>query len=273
MLMLTTKHNRKTCCTFSAETEWSSSSVSWQCGDCWVSFTLSHALVPLDEQRVGFTVHVLLEGHARLLQLGQGASGLAQQLVQRRHSGIDLPGLPLQTTDTGSKWGDRETKGDTYSLICRCVRVCVHVCVHVCVCACTWAGVRPCRAPCGVWGSGRRVWTEQLSVEPLYYGWPVVEQRCSSPVPRSAPGPAQTHTIIQQITYHPPIHHSVCLCLPLRASSPAGSWPHSAPHSAGWRLGPQWSTGPSDPQWCPAALAPPAFWEAHRRYIKSTHPG
>lgn len=47
-------------------------------------------------------------------------------------------------------------------------------------------------------------------------------------------------------------------CVPVGASSPAGSWPLSSLHSADSKLGPRWSTGLSDRDRCPAALAPPA---------------
>ncbi|TNN69476.1 hypothetical protein EYF80_020310 [Liparis tanakae] len=48
----------------------------------WVSFPLSHALSPLDEQRVGFTVDVLLQGQAGLFQLGLGLYQLRTALKE-----------------------------------------------------------------------------------------------------------------------------------------------------------------------------------------------
>lgn len=77
--------------------------VSRQCRDGWVPFTLSNALVSVNEQRVGFTVDVFHEGHAWLLQVGQGGSGIAQLLVQQCQSGINLSYLPLQAGHKHSK--------------------------------------------------------------------------------------------------------------------------------------------------------------------------
>lgn len=105
------------------------SSISWECKVCWVSSALSQALVSLDEQWVGFAANVLLEGQAWLLQAGQGASGLAQLLLQRRHGGIDLSHLPLQTGDAGDKEGD----GKRWQMF-----LCMFISVCTCVCACVY---------------------------------------------------------------------------------------------------------------------------------------
>ena len=80
-----------------------SSSVSRQRGHRWVSLAVGHALVPLDEQRVGLTADVLLKGEARLLQVGQGASGLTQLLTQRRQRGVQLPHLSFQAAGAGGR--------------------------------------------------------------------------------------------------------------------------------------------------------------------------
>lgn len=151
----------------------SSSSVSQQCGGGGIPFTVSHTLVPLDEQRVGFTVYVLLQGHAWLLQVGQGASRLTQLLLQRLQIGINLPHLPLQTRQTqettsvkSRRWcGGRRWEENGF----------------------TRAVEDLCRAPCWAWGSAGKAWTEPLWAERPCCGWPAEEPRCFSPGPRSAP--------------------------------------------------------------------------------------
>lgn len=65
------------------------------------------------------------------------------------------------------------------------------------LCMHTWVGVHLCTAPCWVWGSEGKVWTELLAVELLCCEWPAAEPQCFSPGHQFAP--RSTHEIIQSI--------------------------------------------------------------------------
>lgn len=212
--------------------------VSWQCWDGWVPFTMIHALLPLYEERVSFTVDVLLKRHAGLFQVGQGASGITQLLLQRCHNGFNLPHLPFQTETRW--WWDKDKEnwvsGFVYTYL-------------------SWGS----SLQSSMFGLRERRWSLDWATlsgasllwmaccrTTMFLSWaPICSKICTS-----------DHSVISHLL----LLSQIVVGVPVQASSPAAPWLLSAPHSAGWRLGPHWSTGLSDLQWCPSAFAPPALW-------------
>lgn len=76
---------------------------------------MRHALLPVDKQRVGFTVDVLLERHPGLLQVGQGHPGFAQLLAQRGQGGVELPRLSFQAASASP---GENTEKDREGFLC-----------------------------------------------------------------------------------------------------------------------------------------------------------